>query len=535
MARHETEALWAFASGELEAEAQARVADHVAGCEVCATKLEQVRQSQALLSTAREEVPQVRWAQVDERLQSAAARKLARLERRPRWPWALVATGALAAVLAFVVLRPSAPEGPSETPVAVHTPPTPEAPRQEPPVPMVARQEPPAPVAPAVREEPAPVAAPAIATRVESATGAWIRDSKARERLLQPGTQLQAGASVRTRAKSNALLQLPDASRVRLSPNSEVTLASTAAEDVQITVKRGRLAVRASHAARKGFIVEAAGVRASVVGTVFSVERTARGAVVAVLEGKVQVESKGQLPRLVTAGQRVEVIAGKRTPSARALSAQDRQAFQDLGPAPAPAPRPVSGGSTSVTREPRPGLATAAAPSEPTPNAPAATEPPAPASSAPEKSPDPVASAPTEVEESGSEFAPYPVPRPEPSGTVVAAPAPTAPEANQGFVPQSPWEPPEAGAEQPGSTDARFLWSAREQLSATTCESFLVGLAEIAERSTVREFREQARYLRARCFEERLAPAEARAEYERYLREFPRGRYSREAKAALLP
>ena len=62
-----------------------------------------------------------------------------------------------------------------------------------------------------------------------------------------------------------------------------------------------------------------------------------------------------------------------------------------------------------------------------------------------------------------------------------------------------------------------------------------MGLAEIAERSKVRDFREQARYLRARCFEERLSPAEAQAEYRRHLREFPKGRYVREAKAALLP
>jgi len=307
---------------------------------------------------------------------------------------------------------------------------------------------------------------------------------------------------------------------VRLSPNSEVTLASTVAEDVRLTVKRGRLAVRASHAARKGFVVEAAGVRASVVGTIFSVERTARGAVVAVLEGKVQVESKGQLPRLVSAGQRVEIIPGKRTPSAKALSPLDRQAFQELGPT--PAPRPVTGGATSVPRLASPGLGTAAAP-------------PAPPSATAEPSPGTVAATPTEAEESGSEFAPYPVPRPEPAGTVVVAPEPSAPATNEPFVPKSPWEPPEPGAEQPGTTDARFLWNAREQLNATTCESFLVGLAEIAERSTVREFREQARYLRARCFEERLAPAEAKAEYQRYLREFPKGRYAREARTALLP
>jgi hypothetical protein len=532
MARHETEALWAFAAGELKAEVHARVADHVAGCEECAAKLEQVRQSQAVLHTALGDVPHVRWSEVDDRLQTAAEQRLARLERRPRWPWALAATGALAAVLAFLVLRPGTAPAPSAPTVAVRE--QPPAPVVAPPAPAaVAQQEPPAPVVPPVPQEPAPVAAPILATRVESATGAWIRDSKARERVLEPGTELKAGASVRTRAKSNALLQLPDESRVRLSPNSEVTLASTAAEDVRLTVKRGRLAVRASHAARKGFIVEAAGVRASVVGTIFSVERTTRGAVVAVLEGKVQVESKGQLPRLVSAGQRVEVIPGKRTPSARVLSTQDRQAFQELGAA--PVPRPVSGGSTSAPRPASPGLATAAAPPQPATNAPPSTEPTAPASGTPEKDPDQAAAAPTEDEESGSEFAPYPVPRPEPVGTVVATPEPSAPATSEDFVPKSPWEPPEPGVAQPGTTDARFLWTAREQLSAATCESFLVGLAEIAQQSTVREFREQARYLRARCFEERLAPEEARAEYQRYLREFPKGRYAREAKAALLP
>ncbi|MDY7228716.1 FecR domain-containing protein [Hyalangium rubrum] len=516
MARHETEALWAFAAGELEVEANARVAEHVAGCEVCAQKLTELRRAQSLLSTAREESPEVRWAEVNERLQSAAAQRLARLEQRPRWPWALAATGALAAVLAFVVLRPAAPPPqPSPPKVAVV--------REETPPPQVARQEPPAPApvppSPVPPEAPAPTAAPLIATRVESATGAWIREPKTPERLLQPGTQLQAGTSVRTRAKSNAQLQLPDASRVRLSPNSEVTLARTVAEDVHLTVKRGRLTVRASHVARKGFTVEAAGVRASVVGTVFSVERTARGAVVAVLEGRVQIETAGQLPRLVNAGERVAVTSGKPTPKARALSAKDRQVFQELGlplaePMPTPAPRPAPA-EPSPARAPEPAAAVSPASPEPEPSA----------SAPPEEKPAPVAMAPSAPESSGSEFAPYPVPSsPEPTETVVA---PSAPDTR--------WTPPEPGVAQPGTTDARFLWHAREQLNATACESFLVGLAEIAVQSPVREFREQARYLRARCFEERLAKDEAATEYRRYLREFPKGRYVREAKAALLP
>jgi hypothetical protein len=261
--------------------------------------------------------------------------------------------------------------------------------------------------------------------------------------------------------------------------------------------------VQASHVARKGFTVEAAGVRASVVGTVFSVECTEHGAVVAVLEGKVRVETEGQLPRFVTAGERLEISSRQQAPKARKLSLQDRQSFQELGLLPVEAaltPRPSLGSSGG----------TVAAPS-PTP----------PASVAHEEPPPPTAAAPSPgAEESGWGVAPYPA-------------APTAPEPVE--APQAAWAPPEPGAAEQGTTAARFLWHAREQLSATTCESFLVGLAEIAERGKVREFREQARYLRARCFEERLAPAEASAEYQRYLREFPKGRYVREAKAALLP
>jgi anti-sigma factor RsiW len=179
MARHETEALWALASGELEAEAQARVSEHVAGCEDCARKLAEVRKAQTLLRTVRDDEPQVRWAEVDDRIQSAAAQRLARLERQPRWPWALATMGALAAVLFFLVLRPTAPVSEPGAPVAI-------------------REELPAPVKPEPREEPAPapVAPPAavIATRVESASGAWIREPDAPERSLAAGAQLRSGA-----------------------------------------------------------------------------------------------------------------------------------------------------------------------------------------------------------------------------------------------------------------------------------------------------------------------------------------------------
>jgi hypothetical protein len=42
----------------------------------------------------------------------------------------------------------------------------------------------------------------------------------------------------------------------------------------------------------------------------------------------------------------------------------------------------------------------------------------------------------------------------------------------------------------------------------------------------------KARILRARCFDERLMPTEARREYRRYLEEWPRGEFAEEARRA---
>lgn len=475
MARHETEALWAFAAEELGAEERARVAEHVAECQECTRKLGKVRQAQALVRTVQEEVPAVRWAEVDERVQSAAARKLARLERQPRWPWALATVGALTAVLTFVVLRPVTSEPPPSAPVAV---------REERSAPI---QE----AAPLQKAAPSP--APVIATRVENVSGAQLRETDASERALVAGEQLRQGAWVRTPAKANAMLRLPDESRARVAPGSEVRLTRVEPERVSLFVQRGQLAVQASHAKREDFVVETeGGVRTWVVGTVFSVESASENVVVTVQEGKVRVDIPGQPQQFVSAGERLEVNTARRTLKRRALSAKDRQAFHELGvPTPeAMAPAPPAGTEQGSAPAPEPAPVTEVATAAPSGSA----------------------------EEAEPTLAPSP------------AAADSEPEA-----PGVQWVPPEPGTPMQGTADARFLWHAREQLRATTCESFLVGLAEIAERSKVRDFREQARYLRARCFEERLSPTEARAEYERYLREFPKGRYVREAQAALLP
>jgi hypothetical protein len=86
----------------------------------------------------------------------------------------------------------------------------------------------------------------------------------------------------------------------------------------------------------------------------------------------------------------------------------------------------------------------------------------------------------------------------------------------------------------PREVEERFLAHARAEVATRTCESYLVGLREIAEQSHVRPFREEARYLRARCYEVRRQRDEATVEYLRYLREYPWGRWAAQARAALL-
>ncbi|WP_164006714.1 FecR domain-containing protein [Pyxidicoccus trucidator] len=567
MARHEVQALWALAAGELDAAARARVEAHVAGCPSCSAQLEQVKQSRGVLHEARAVTPDVRWGVVDAGLRSEAARRMTAAAPRSRLPWALALAGACAAMLGFWMLRTPevAPGGPgvpvatlpaSQTGTAVAT-------------------------AQAVLEG---GSAPDTA-QAESTSGAVVREVGGTERALQTGAKLRSGVAVRTPARSTALLRLPDASRVRLSEGSDVELSRAEARDVHLTVRQGRLSVQASHAERQGFTVEAAGLRVSVVGTVFTVERTEHGAAVAVAEGQVRVEVEGQPTRLVGAGERVELDARERTLKHEPVSEPDQRAFEALS---APVPQQ---GDTATTAE-------AIAAVAPTTDAPSAltadaVAPAALATEAPSAKKPAVATQPksrgerqqvaTTVPRAGGKprervaSATPTVAPPAPEKTVVAAPPAPAPVVvaaappvtgpDQEFAPYparsvteslppktapAPVPPPVAVAEAPAKekkkkeplipmalmskdADERFLGYARLQLSPRTCESFLVGLEEIAQRSPRDSHREQARYLRARCFEEKLQPKAAKGEYRQYLNEFPRGRYAREANTALLP
>ncbi len=605
MARHEHLALWALAAGELDADERSRVEAHVGVCAECARALAQVRRSRAALHDARGVTPVVQMDAVGERLREEAARRLERPHPGARWPRAVGLAGACAAMLALwwlrvpagdggngvamVTERPNRVTGPqSESAGAdtaraalehgatgaaplIHASPSSVALREpaQSGVETTADVEPahgspggampsgsiatapthqgPMPAAPrdAVQERVTLVEAERVAT-----LGAVLRDSGGQERALEPGMRLQPGTAVRTPARASAVLRLPDASRVRLSEGSEVELSRSEPRDVHLIVKEGRLSVEASHVARHGFLVEAAGLRVSVVGTVFTVERTKDGAAVAVAEGQVRVETEGQPPRQVGPGERVEFHVETHALRQRKVSKPDLRAFGDLR-APAIA---------APSRPSRPAVPQPARPRSP--EAPAETPPTSPGAMAavtpgplvaPEEAPMPEPAPPPAhalapvgaagssamafpaAEDPAQEFAPYPAPSVNPpSPTTPKTPVDSPPEtvAKQAPTKREPLIPPALVS---GNADERFLGYARLQVNSRRCESFLLGLEEIAERSRRAAHREQARYLRARCFEEKLESHRAREEYRQYLQEFPRGRYIKEARTALLP
>ncbi|MCY1043410.1 FecR domain-containing protein [Corallococcus sp. bb12-1] len=573
MAGHETQALWALAADELEAGAKARVEAHVAACEACAAELKRVVEARALLHTAREVAPTVRWEETGARLKAAAAKRMAVPERRFLSPWALTLAGACAAVVVLwlggaLFARRNADVGTS--PIAVRTQRDGESPTVGPPGPVPAHpsgdaREDPSAVATGPGTTPstgeAQKAPDAIAVRsdaastteVERVTGALVREVTGSEHALASGMRLRSGMAVRTPPKASAVLRLPDESRVRLSAGSDVVFARAETNAVHLTVQQGRLSVKASHAQREAFLVESAGLRVTVVGTVFSVERTPGGAAVAVLEGRVRVEAEGQPPRFVDAGERVELAQTGGVLKPRALSAGDQQAFRDLRAA---EPRPTVASVTPSNREPmRTGVAsppspapevkpdTAVAATDSTPRQSIATaanplESPAAGSETPHPGSDAaVATAPASSDDG---FVPYP-------GSTGDALASAAPLLTPGSVqapsiapvpPTPPRRRKTLGMLVPGGllsddSDERFLGYARLQSHRSTCGRFLVGLGEIAEASPRANHREEARALRGRCFTKQRQSAAADDEYRQYLREFSTGRYAPEARAAL--
>jgi ferric-dicitrate binding protein FerR (iron transport regulator) len=428
MACAERARLWALSAGDVGPQERAALEAHLARCESCARELEAVRATRQVLILASAAVPSVdgrRFAPLPAPDRRAGTPYRLGLERRS--PWALSAlalAGAAAAAGALLVLRTPAGAPAGGLPQVL----------------VVASDE-------------------GVVARVDGAP-----------RALRAGASVPAGAHLKTPGRGRALLQLPDGSRVRVAASSELWLRRTADDEVALALERGRVAVLASHAARKQFVLEASGASVRVVGTAFSVELTERELVLAVAEGQVLLDSGNREPRLVGVGQRIALDpAGSATDRGR-LGPSDEVDFRELG-----VPLPSHGASahpSALTEMPLPKSPAPAAPSGPPVS-------PAPISSLPELAP--------------------------------AAPEPL----------------------RPLSAEELLLRRAEESIGRGDCSRFLERLSEYLEKPGDDVGREWARIMRARCLDDRHRAVEADAEYRRYLRDFPNGRWVAEARRAV--
>lgn len=103
---------------------------------------------------------------------------------------------------------------------------------------------------------------------------------------------------------AGGFVQLPEGSRLRVSPGANARILSTSREDVRVALDDGRIEVEASHdPTRRSFVVSSGDFEVRVVGTVFSVVRSPTGVEVGVREGRVQIALRGAELGFVSAGE----------------------------------------------------------------------------------------------------------------------------------------------------------------------------------------------------------------------------------------
>lgn len=151
-------------------------------------------------------------------------------------------------------------------------------------------------------------------------------------------------ATLETRANEQELVTLADGSRIFVLGATRVHLAAVSRSHVLIELERGEIDAEVTHVEGRPFVVSAAGVDVSVVGTHFRVRVEGEGAAprvsVEVLHGRVEVtRSRDGIHRVVDAGETWS--SGVEPPPTTSASPPDQDAPPDAGPLPAPAPAPT--------------------------------------------------------------------------------------------------------------------------------------------------------------------------------------------------
>lgn len=538
--------LWAYAAKELELGDHRYVEAHLEDCPECTEQLASVQVAKEALELARDARPRVAWAHVDERIGAMVEKRLAAQARRPMFfRLGVVGLGFAAAAAAVLTLA---------------------FPRQEL-MPLPAT------------EQPAP---PSSWARVDRAQGLTRVGGTSSEIL--DGTELRGGDVLRTSSVGKAYVHLPDGSHLRVGGASQLALTRSEADDVALTLERGSLAVRASHQARKAFVVHSGGLSVNVIGTVFSVSNDAEQVEVSVTEGRVRVELPTGESTFVEPGQRLRFDSktqrSKRLKLSPAnerelaeitavadatTSVEQRTVVAAVGGTPSAPPMLTAQGtprslprltaveararqvSPPVVEQPKEQPKTEViveGPAEVWPTlgggeivrgVPAPREP----VSQPAQVEVPPVSQPTEWAEapkpSVEEWAPLPVPVAQ--APAPAAAAPVTPSGVEGRATTSVARlTDESGPSKVMAYDLEMIFLQRAEdsiVKGSNCDRFLLGLEDIALDAERNARSEQARVLRARCFDTQMRPRQAMNEYRKYLEAYPRGRFSAEAHQAL--
>lgn len=300
MSHLSSEVLWDAAKSPTQEQA-----DHLASCPECAAKVTLVRSAQSsLIPTPVPPLPMTSARRIGKALEEAAEKELAKKPLFAWWPfsisptWAMAAVAAaLLAVLAARLMAPSTAVVPPE-PIAHHevTPPAP-----------IALPAPPAP-APSPVPVPAPVPPkPQLAAAVMTARGASKSGG-----ALDLKTELKAGDTVATSKGGELWMKLPDGSRAGLTPSSKVSIGSLTADQLNLELDEGSVVVVARHLPERELKVTVGELEVRDVGTRFVVSRELNRAMVAVVEGVVEVKAPGET-RQVKAGHIVRWQEGQLT------------------------------------------------------------------------------------------------------------------------------------------------------------------------------------------------------------------------------
>ena len=288
MSHLEHDTLWALARTELDNATAQTAHAHLAGCADCRVAFEDVQLAQQVLSVLPEPppMPEQMARRVGASIAEAADAQAAK--RFTSW-WSSLFTPrfVLAAALGVVLVTVGAWLLASATPQLTQ------------PAPIALPAPVPSPFAPS------PLVVPSA--KKLSATVASANKSTANKAQV-----LAEGATVTTQKGGSVWMKLPDGSRAGLTSASEVKLHTLEEKQLTLELTRGSLAMVVPHREDRVLTVRAGDLQVVDLGTRFLVSREANRTLVAVEEGKVQVNTPSG-SREVTANHAVSWSNGQLT------------------------------------------------------------------------------------------------------------------------------------------------------------------------------------------------------------------------------